>query len=405
MTESIKITVRNALENNVLCEEFVRRGVYLNVTVLKSSSSAAAAGALCDQHPVFTITPTPTPTSQPSSTPSLLPTATPTFLLITPKLAPQVSGSFIGLLAIILLIAVLRFHTSMLAMIMIKKEEKEGHLYDILVVLNDDEEAVIENIRHKDIIFFRSTAILDGCPSEDWTMNTTGEVFERRFEVQFYDQFDLLGQSGVDEVHVRRKEAVVGDKIVTKEVYIHKTKVLVGMIICVKPFRQKLSLGSAKSVKGEGLRSKSQASMNCEGSFYESRLLSSSSMTSMSDCISTPSAFRSSVRNHATISSNAGCIDVHTSMAAQRKIVNTAELCEFYEDEMWQAQRQELSTDYELKYERHFLESDDSGDALSIKLPLSDKTSASHINRSVPATGDVSTIRRRGSSELRHNLD
>ena len=404
MTESIKITVRNALQNRVLCDEFVRRGVYLNVTVLKSSSSAAAAGALCDQEPVLANTLAPNPTSQPTSRPSSQPTATPTSFQIIPKLAPTkiVSGSFLGFLTIILLIAVLRFNSSMLAMITTKKEEEDGHLYDILVVLNDDEEAIVENIKHKDIVFFRSTVLLDGGgPFEDWTMNITNEVLERRFEVQFYDQFDLLGQSGVDEVHVRSKQAVMGDMVVKKEVYIHRSKLLVGMIICVKPLRKKVS----KGCENEGLHSKSQASMHSVGSFNQGRLPRSSSMTSMSDCVSAPSDFRNSVRNHTKISSNADCVDAHTSMTVCRTDVDTAELCEFYEDEMWHGQKQEVSTGYELKYKLYHAESDDSSDALSIKLPLRAKTSASHADRNAPVAGDVSMIRRRGSSELRHNVD
>ena len=241
MTESIKIKVKDALYGGTLCEEFIKRGANLNVTELTSPEGKAAAGALCEETPVFSTVLTPAVTSQPSSRPSGQPNSSPTS---QPSMMPESpisipssvigTGSFMGILSLIILIGVLRFNSSMSALLLQKKDEKEIHLYNILVVLNDYEEAILENIRHDDIIFFRETEFIDESTSNDWIMNTTTDVLERRFEVQFYDQYDLLGQSGVDEDELKWKHGVAGDKAVVKEVYVHKAKLLVGMIIAVK---------------------------------------------------------------------------------------------------------------------------------------------------------------------------
>ena len=400
MTDSIKIMVRAALASNMLCEQFVRRGIYLNVTVLQSASGVAAAGALCDQHPVFTTIIAPT-SSQPSSNPSGQPSSAPSDPTSSNPIILHtiVTSSFIGLLSIILLIAILRFNSSMLALIMTKKEEELCHLYNILVVLNDQEEAVLENIKHKDIIFFRSTEFSDGPPHNKWTMNTTNKVFERRFEVQFYDQFDLLGQSGVDEDEMRSKHAVIGEKVVTKEVYIHKARLQVGMIISAKPAKE----------KSAGLYSESQmsrCSTNTHRTDSVKRMPRSSSITSMSDCGSAPSAvpIHSFARKRGSFSSNVDCIKAHTSKMEGDgwRDVDTIELSDFYSDEMWQTQGENHADDFGLKEEVYHVDTDYSGEALSIELPLSTRTSAS-VSRAGNIKREVRTVHRRDIAEVRHS--
>ena len=394
MTESIKVQVKVALASDTLCQQYVRRGNYLNVTLLQSDSNLASAGALCEQHTI-TVTLT-APTSQPSSNPSGQPSTTPSHYTKTRPLltiAPTaiVSSSFIGILAIIILISILRFNSAMLALVMVKKDEKKGHLYNILVVLNDDEEAILENIRHEDIAFFRSTEVLDGRYTNEWIMNDTNDVFERRFEVQFYDQFDLLGQSGVDDVEVRSKEAVVGDKRVKKEVYVHKARLQIGMIIAVKPLRSKNSGRNTKSTNKSVSQKESLTSIyskNASGNLPERRIPRDSSMTSMSDFHSAPSSphRQSTTTTYAYKGSpkpfRAGLGGLNSGITSERKDVNTLELAAFYDEELSENERRSAaSTTYGLKHETYHEESDDSGEALSLELPLDSLSPGSRVTK------------------------
>ena len=410
MSDSIKVMVRAALASDILCQKFVQRGVYMNLTVLQTASGAAAAGALCEQHPLFTIIVAP-PSSQPSSSPSGQPTSTPSTVPTSSnpiiRHTTKMTTSFIGLLSIILLIAILRFNSSMLALIVAKKDEKKGHLYNILVVLNDNEEAILENIRHEDIAFFRPTEISHGHYINNWIMNTTNEVFERRFEVQFYDQFDLLGQSGVDEDEIKSKRAVIGDKNITKEVYVHKARLQMGMIIAVKPMRTKTSRGSARSVKGSGLHNQSQISIYSKsrsGKLGERHIPRSSSMTSMSDFHSAPSSpYRQSTAPKFAASGSprqfqTGLGGTHSHTTPGRKDVNTLELAAFYDEELSENERRAAGSNYGLKHEVYHDESDDSGEALSIELPLKSLDQAPHGAKRSGTTGEKNNIRSRGNT-------
>ena len=382
MTESIKGQVKFALESDTLCQQYVNRGNYLNVTLLRSDTDLASAGALCEQKVIeiakriTTLQPSSSPSGQPSTSPSHYTKIKPGLVAIAPTAV--VSSSFIGILAIIILIAILRFNSAMLALVMVKKEKK-GHLYNILVVLNDDEEAILENIRHEDIAFFRSTELLDGRYTNEWIMNTTNDVFERRFEVQFYDQFDLLGQSGVDEVEVRSKQAIVGEKRVTKEVYVHKARLQIGMIIAVKPLRSKNSKENSKIANKTVLQRESLTSIystNTSSKLPERHIPRDSSMTSMSDFHSAPSSphRQSTLTTYSSQSSpkpfRSGLAGLNSGMKSERKDVNTLELAAFYDEELSENERRSAASTYGLKHETYHEESDDSGEALSIELPL-----------------------------------
>ena len=233
--DSIRIKIRSAVTSTKLCQEFVDRVEYLNVSALLDTKNLYAITDLCTGKVTFSTIITPTistaqPSSRPSSKPTLTQSSPPTVAMHT-----SVTSGFIGFICMILLIAFLRFHPVITAMLAKKKDLKVGNLYDILVVLNEDEEAIIENVRHEDIAFFRRTVAKDNnIQTLVWMMNATSDALEKRFEVQFFDQFDLLGESGLDAKENHIGHAVVGDKLVTKEIYSHEAKLHMGMIIRVK---------------------------------------------------------------------------------------------------------------------------------------------------------------------------
>ena len=400
MTDSIKIRVKDAVNSGTLCQQFIKRGVYLNVTVLMSPEGLAAAGAVCDETPVFTTVFTPAMITQPSSSPSGQPSSSPT-MMPQSSLSSSVVGtsSFIGILTIILLIAVLRFNSAMSALLVQKKDEPENHLYNILVVLNEDEEAILENIRHDDIIFFRETEIEDESTSNDWIMNATNEVLERRFEVQFYDQYDLLGQSGVDEDEVKCKHGVMGDKVVTKEIYVHKAKLLVGMIITVKELTAK---GSGRGYRTDKVSQKcSDPNTITFSESHKSVLTDKSkpdhnfSMASIVEFGSTPSsppqkqkdapifAFRDSLRNQG-------------GPPSPKQIIKTLELSNVYDDDMWgNGKHAGGAAEYGLRHEEYHDDSEDSGEDLSIDMSNADSRGSRGGSRRGSGAGS-----RRGSTQI-----
>ena len=64
---------------------------------------------------------------------------------------------------------------------------EEGHLCNILVIQNDDEEAIMVNIRHEDIFYFTRTAADKSCQTVQWLQSTSGEQLQNRFEAHFFD--------------------------------------------------------------------------------------------------------------------------------------------------------------------------------------------------------------------------
>ena len=230
ITDSIKLLVKKAMTSGTLCQTFVDRARVLNVTFLETPSGIAESGALCKEAPTFTTIisgSTDQPSTQPSSAPSTQPHI---------RRKKLITSGFIGFLTIVGLIWFLRFYPSIVG-IFVKKEKKVGHLYDILVVISEDEEAILENIRHQDIAFFRATNKDESDELPEWTMNTNSDCLEKRFEVQFLDHYDLLGQSGPaeDDEHAAVGHSITGDKLVTKDSYVHQVGLQMGMIISVKP--------------------------------------------------------------------------------------------------------------------------------------------------------------------------
>lgn len=228
------------MTSGTLCEQFVGRAHSHNVSFLTIPGGLAASGAVCSEDPSFTSVYTPAPdntqkpTDQPTSRPSSAPHSTRKHKLYT--------SGFNGFLLIVLLIWLLRFVPSFIGVLR-KKGKKDTHLYDILVVINDSEEAILKNIRHQDIAFFRR--ILDKSEKDPkhsrWTMNDTSELLEKRFEVQFFDQYDLLGNNSKlrddnDGTPCRAVDHTLsGNQLVTTEIYIQEARLQLGMILKVKP--------------------------------------------------------------------------------------------------------------------------------------------------------------------------
>lgn len=104
-------------------------------------------------------------------------------------------------------------------------------MYDILVILNNEEEAILENISHDDIVFFRSTKSEDGCHAIGWSMNASPDALIRHFEVQFLDRCDLLGQSGLQDKQSSSEKL----KPSTSGKVIRKSGMQIGIIVKVRP--------------------------------------------------------------------------------------------------------------------------------------------------------------------------
>ena len=255
ITDSIKLLVKKAMTSNTLCEQFVSRSRALNVSFLTIPGGLAESGAVCIGDPSYTTVIN--PGSQSTVYPSSQPTSSPSHH--THKRQPKlVTSGFYGFLIIVLLIWFLRFYPAFIA-IFRKKEKKDSHLYDILVVVNDSEEAILENVKHQDIAFFRKmpnkSDQIDKSPkSIRWSMNDSADLLERRLEVQFFDQYDLLGNNsrGRDDNDGRTcrtvDHALTGNQLVTKEVYVQEARLQMGMILRVKPSAQYLKKHPVKEV-------------------------------------------------------------------------------------------------------------------------------------------------------------
>ena len=241
---TIQSAVLQAVVSNVLCEMIVTRASYFNVTALLTLTAKVGIGAVCKKTPAFAtyilttnaLPVAPILTSDPSSSPTLQPTP-PTIKSTTS------TNKLYGILAIIFIIALLRLVPSLIDCCTTQKVYVRGHLYDILVVLSDKEEAILQNVRHEDIIYFREMTSRPDKFLSGWLMNNSSEPLMKRQEVQFWDLYDLLGQSGIDvekssEELWRGASGSVkysGDKRITKQKYLHEASLQIGMIIRVVP--------------------------------------------------------------------------------------------------------------------------------------------------------------------------
>jgi hypothetical protein len=242
---STKAKVTTALFTGTFCDALVNSSKLNNVTSLITPIGIGAIGAVCNTtnipvfNELFVAGPNTQPSSMPSAEPSIEPTKIPT--PIKPEL---VTSSFIGFVSIVVLIGFLRFYPMFMSLFTKKKKKLSGHKYDVLVMINDDHEAVLENICHEDIAFFRRTTIETEDQTFGWMMNATQMPLEKRFEVQFFDKYELLNSS-MSAKDNKDMTAVVPNSDSLNELKIgrgskmHSMQMLQGMIIRVKLKRDK----------------------------------------------------------------------------------------------------------------------------------------------------------------------
>jgi hypothetical protein len=108
-------------------------------------------------------------------------------------------------------------------------KKKSGHKYDILLLIDNDE-IMIENIDHADIAFYRRTWIKEDHHTLDWKINSNTDVLEVRFEVRFFDHYDLLDKGGMMETDDWK-----GNDDGKVEYYVNKAIMHKGLIIRAKP--------------------------------------------------------------------------------------------------------------------------------------------------------------------------
>jgi hypothetical protein len=108
-------------------------------------------------------------------------------------------------------------------------KKKSGHKYDILLLIDNDE-VMIENIDHADIAFYRRTWIEEDHHTLDWKINADTDALEVRFEVRFFDHYDLLAKGGMMEIDDWK-----GNDDGKVEYYVNRAIMHKGMIIRAKP--------------------------------------------------------------------------------------------------------------------------------------------------------------------------
>jgi hypothetical protein len=225
----IRTKLAAVIKDGSFCEQMIVSMRDNSVSWMTTRDGIDAIRNICYKNAPFAVVPYSDfnwqPTGQPSSSPSHIPTEAPT---IKPIIA---TGSFIGFLAIVVLIAIIRFSPSLIDVVYPKLFEPKNHLYNILVVIDDNEEAVLQNIRHQDIVYYRRTVFVDreeGNQISDWTTNKASDLLEKRFEVQFIDVYNLLGMASNDH-----EMNDTDGKNEIKEVHNHT--LITGMIVQVKP--------------------------------------------------------------------------------------------------------------------------------------------------------------------------
>jgi hypothetical protein len=229
---AIKSDVSTALSSGILCKRLATSAGQLNVS---SIMTPLAIKDMCNNTAVFVTAFIATPLIMTSGSPTGQPSSAPTIYRPIPKTS-LLSQKMIGFLTIMCLIGVLRFIPSLIDVFSTKKVPKGGHLYNILVVLNAEEMAVLENIRHEDISFYRKMTVESADDSLNWQMNSTSKILEKHQEVKFFDVYDLLGSSGMDERdEISLDHSIKGNKVFTKEAYRHEAQLQTGMIIQVRP--------------------------------------------------------------------------------------------------------------------------------------------------------------------------
>jgi hypothetical protein len=258
---SIRTKLATVVKDGSFCEQFIVSIRDHAVSWMETRDGTNAIRNICYTNAPFVVVPYADfqyqPSSMPSSSPSIEgPTQAPTA-------KPTIStGSFIGFLVVVALIAIMRFSPSLVDVVASK--EKKDHLYNILVVIDDHEDAILQNIRHSDILYFRRTIFADTEEDNhvpDWIMNKTSELLEKRFEVRFLDSYGLMGHTS-DSVVASNSPEIKNDtdskkeiesKKEIREVYIHQARLITGMIVKVKE-------DMGKDIEGESNKTSSKTS-------------------------------------------------------------------------------------------------------------------------------------------------
>lgn len=156
----------SAMASGVFCNNIADSMLKSNVTGLSSPDQISAIRAICKStSPRVAFVSNVVPTAyRPSSPPTSRPLPYRGFMS-TDTTKHLVTVPFLGYMFIILLLGCLRCAPCLFGCGTLGKDEGSPHLYDILVILNDEEEAIFENIRHEDITFFRRFVVVDYLPS------------------------------------------------------------------------------------------------------------------------------------------------------------------------------------------------------------------------------------------------
>jgi hypothetical protein len=253
----IQQSLVEGISNGTLCKELQDFANKSNISSLLTPSAITEIKAFCNQSVAFeTIFGTLNSSLEPSSSPSESKSKSPSSLTKCSKSTKisstisvpiieglsddevhNVMGGLGGLFALCIfgVWGCLRCLPCCVGLVTLKKER--GHLYDILLIVDDSEELILRNIRHEDISYFRDSKTQD--MQLTWETNDTDDVLEMRFEVEFFDRYDLMGR-GLDR-HVAEKGVcnvnfeMSEDKAIWRENYSHHAYLETGMIIRINP--------------------------------------------------------------------------------------------------------------------------------------------------------------------------
>jgi hypothetical protein len=229
-----------AVFTGAFCKELVTSSRLYNVTNLVTPVGVRDIGQVCEttKIPVYNtlfIAGTRTqPTSRPSDGPSKAPTKPPTYV------KPEVmTTSVIGFVAVVILIFFLRFFPYIMSLFFEQPKKPIGHRYDVLVMIDNSHDAILENINHEDIAFFRRTEIKEKDQKIAWIINNTPIALEKRSEVKFFDKYELLN-NGIkgekdkkieDDAHTKPLNDV---QVRQKSMLFDKVPMQKGMIVRVR---------------------------------------------------------------------------------------------------------------------------------------------------------------------------
>jgi hypothetical protein len=118
-----------------------------------------------------------------------------------------------------------------------KPKEKIGHRYDVLVMIDKENDAILENINHEDIAFFRKTEITEKDQKIAWIFNNTPIVLEKRSEVKFFDKHELLKDGSLKsekDKEVKQFKSLNDGKVRRNSMLFDKIPMQIGMIIRVR---------------------------------------------------------------------------------------------------------------------------------------------------------------------------